>query len=334
MSALLQQIDNRPFLSIILPVYNVAQYIPRMMKGLLDPILPHKAIEIIFIDDCSPDNCSEIIQQYSTKHPNIRLIRHSYNKKMGGARNTGLRAARGEYIFFADPDDELISEDFNKALDHLRVCTQKLDILMCDHKCTGRNHLIYAANNQSVMTGYDFLKKNEVFWAVWCCFFRREFLINSKYYFEENIFFEDTIWSLKTLTAAKKIQYLPLSIYYYHHNEGSVCFSKPTCTRTIDKIKCAINVSEFAEDNNHSEESKRILRSHGQLLVKIATKSLLHHSFSERNRILKTVRTPKAISIAQTSGGLLKYIIHYRYTVNLFMCFISPLISLRNLCKK
>lgn len=326
---------NKPFLSIILPVYNVAQYLPRLMKSLLNPRLPHDKIEMIFVDDKSPDNSSEIIKEYAKTHSNIRLIQHIINKKQGGARNTGILESKGEYIFFADPDDEIIPDGMLRAIAYLNRTTQNLDIAMYDHVSSKKKTPSYETNNTSIMSGYEFLNTNEVYWAPWCCIFRRNFLIENCLFFEENVLFEDTIWSLRTLVASRKIQYFPIIIYYYHHNTESTCFSrKKSLPKTLDKWRCALTVSDFANWKQHPEKAKHILRSHGKALVIIATKALLHHSLCERNIILKTICTAKSFSIAQTTGGLLKFIIHHRYIANFFMFILSPVVSFRNIYKK
>lgn len=90
-----------PKVSVILPTYNVEEYIPRCMKYLLNQTL--KDIEIIFIDDCSPDNSANIIKAYND--PRIKLIRHKKNKYTAEARNSGVKTAKGEYLSFMDPDD-------------------------------------------------------------------------------------------------------------------------------------------------------------------------------------------------------------------------------------
>ncbi len=91
-------------LSIILPVYNVAKFIPDCLDSLLCQDIPQSEYEIICVDDGSPDNSAEVIQSYQEKYDNIRLIRQA-NAGVSTARNNGLTAAQGVYIWFIDPDD-------------------------------------------------------------------------------------------------------------------------------------------------------------------------------------------------------------------------------------
>lgn len=100
-----------PKVSVILPVYNVAQYIDKCIQSLLAQTL--KDVEFIFVDDCSPDNSVDIIKSYTD--PRIKILRHDMNKYTAEARNTGLKASSGEYIAFIDPDD-YVEPDFLKTL--------------------------------------------------------------------------------------------------------------------------------------------------------------------------------------------------------------------------
>ena len=90
-----------PKVSVILPTYNVAEYLPKCIEALLNQTLSD--IEIIFINDASPDNSAEIIKSYND--PRIKLINHKVNMYTAEARNSGIKAATGEYLSFMDPDD-------------------------------------------------------------------------------------------------------------------------------------------------------------------------------------------------------------------------------------
>ena len=91
-------------LSIIVPVYNVADYLPKCLDSLLAQDLPQNEYEIIVVNDGSTDNSGNIAQQYADKYANITLINQA-NQGLSGARNTGIKCAKGDYIQFVDSDD-------------------------------------------------------------------------------------------------------------------------------------------------------------------------------------------------------------------------------------
>ena len=85
-------------ISFILPVYGVEKYISECLDSIYSQDMPESDYEVICVDDCSPDRSNEIIRQYQQKHNNLILIEHKINKMSGGARNTGIRNAKGEYV--------------------------------------------------------------------------------------------------------------------------------------------------------------------------------------------------------------------------------------------
>ena len=96
-------------LSFIVPFYNVEKYIGACLDSLYAQDIPEEEYEVICVDDCSPDNSKSIVKEYQKQHANLVLIEHPSNKGLGAARNTGIRAARGQYLWFIDSDDMVCS---------------------------------------------------------------------------------------------------------------------------------------------------------------------------------------------------------------------------------
>ena len=97
-------ITNNALVSIIVPVYGTEDYLPDCIESLQKQTYPH--VEIILVDDQSPDGCPAICDAYAQKDPRIRVI-HQKNTGVSGARNAGLDAATGDFVAFVDSDDEL-----------------------------------------------------------------------------------------------------------------------------------------------------------------------------------------------------------------------------------
>lgn len=91
-----------PKVSIIVPIYNVEKYLDRCMQTLLNQTL--KDIEIILVDDGSPDHCPQMSDEYAKNDPRVKVV-HKNNGGLGYARNSGLDVATGEYVAFVDSDD-------------------------------------------------------------------------------------------------------------------------------------------------------------------------------------------------------------------------------------
>lgn len=96
-------------LSIIIPVYNGAKEIVRCLNSIFGQNVSNSHFEVICVDDCSVDNTIEVIAEYKREngYSNLNIIKHSVNKRQGGARNTGVKAASGSHILYLDHDDYL-----------------------------------------------------------------------------------------------------------------------------------------------------------------------------------------------------------------------------------
>lgn len=107
----------KPKVSIVVPIYNVEQFLDRTMQSLLAQTL--KNIEIIMVDDESPDNCPAICDRYAEQYPNVKVV-HKKNAGLGMACNSGIEVASGEYIAFCDSDDyvdkDMYETMYNAAL--------------------------------------------------------------------------------------------------------------------------------------------------------------------------------------------------------------------------
>ncbi|RQO63562.1 glycosyl transferase family 2 [Paucibacter sp. KBW04] len=123
-----------PWLSLILPVYKVEAYLQACADSILQQA--DEGVELIFVDDASPDASSALIEALQARHPQqIRLIRHAQNQGLSAARNTGLAAAQGSYVWCVDPDD-LMEPGVLPRLKALieGPATQGLDLLLCDFR--------------------------------------------------------------------------------------------------------------------------------------------------------------------------------------------------------
>lgn len=128
--------------SVIVPVYNVEEYLPECLDSILAST--YKNLEIIVVDDGSPDNCPRICDEYAQKDPRIKVI-HQENQGLVGARNTGLKHAHGKYIGFVDSDDAVspvMYEQLVRAIEETEA-----DLAACEY--TNEISLLYTSNDQS-----------------------------------------------------------------------------------------------------------------------------------------------------------------------------------------
>jgi len=116
-----------PEISVIIPTYNRAHLISRSIQCVLNQ--SYQDFEIIVVDDCSIDNTEEVIREFQKKDERIRYIRHEKNKGPAAARNSGIKAAKGEYIAFQDSDDEWLPEKLYKHMMIFKKVEKKIGVV-------------------------------------------------------------------------------------------------------------------------------------------------------------------------------------------------------------
>ena len=108
-------------LSIIIPFYNVEQYIAECLDSVYQQNIPEEEYEVICVNDASHDHSREIVLEYQKLHSNLVLVEHEFNRKLGAARNTGRAVAKGNYIWNVDSDDKIELNCLGKLL---RICVR------------------------------------------------------------------------------------------------------------------------------------------------------------------------------------------------------------------
>ena len=111
---------NSPFLSIIIPVYNgLSHDLSICLESIWQQPLSPSLYEVICVDDCSTDDTHEWLDEEATKHSNLRINKHTVNKRQGGGRNTGVKVAKGKYLLFIDHQAKYLNILCHLSLDTL-----------------------------------------------------------------------------------------------------------------------------------------------------------------------------------------------------------------------
>jgi len=174
-------------ISFIIPVYNVEKYIGKAMMSIIDDNWGKYKYEIIVVDDESPDNSITVVKEIKTRHPDsiIKIISQK-NKGLGGARNTGLENAEGDYIFFLDSDDYILKNTFRNLLE--LAYEKQLDVLefgaiRVDEEYKQIDEIFINTTNNNIYTGEHYV--NIINFANSACnkIYNREFLIRQNILF-------------------------------------------------------------------------------------------------------------------------------------------------------
>lgn len=145
-------------ISILLPVYNIAKYLPATLDSLSAQTF--RDFEIVCVDDASSDNTLEIMQEYASKFPVVNIVRNATNQRLARTLNIGLQACRGEYIFRIDGDDLLTPDALEKMMRTLEQNPQA-NAAVCDREHIDENGRPYRLS--LTLTEDYYLKKNMIF---------------------------------------------------------------------------------------------------------------------------------------------------------------------------
>lgn len=271
-----------PFLSIIVPIYNVETYLEECLNSLINIRIISK--EIILINDGSTDRSGEIAEKFASSHSCIKLF-HQPNQGLSAARNKGLSEVQGEYIMFIDSDDWIIEGQTEKMFSE--AIGFHPDIIMGNSVCyypdgqTGTlfnpipSHLCHIC-----LTGkecFSELMKHGAFPPMVSNYLYKKDWLNKQTLYFENVVHEDELWTPQALCLAKSVYITNIDFYGYRQREGSIMRTLVTSKRVRDLIYIANRLIRFASGysfNGPDREMKSELYAKAYMLYNLAFLSL------------------------------------------------------------
>lgn len=223
--------------SIIVPVFKVEKYINRCVESLVNQTF--RDIEIILVDDGSPDNCPAICDEWAKKDSRIKVV-HKLNGGLSSARNAGLPVATGKYVGFVDSDDDVELDMYEKMVSVAE--REQVDFVMADYFRILENGEKYLKTLDIEGGRYNKEKiRNEIFpnlimrecidygplLSVWHCIYNADFLQKNNLKFDEEVrWSEDNIFSAILGYKANSFYYMKgEGLYHYHQNPGTITTS-------------------------------------------------------------------------------------------------------------
>jgi len=296
----------RPVLSFIVPCYNVEKYIQQCLDSIYACNWSEDHYEVVCINDCSPDNVQEILERNREKHDNLRIIVHEKNKGLGGARNTGIREARGKCLWFVDSDDLVTAQGLNALV--RKAVDDELDVLCFNYRRVDESgkgmseHRVF--EETSTRDGYSFVKSvfgNGIVYHMGYVvrfLYRTDYLKSHRLAFPEQVHWEDTVFMPKALLEAKRVAAVSDVLYSYRVNPDSISgvFAKAYPAKSIyEWAFCAgadlLAFSDEVKDNGF----KMVFRNTAiDKYINGFVMHLFRTSRSERSRFFKMVNDHKA----------------------------------------
>lgn len=212
-------------LSIIIPAYNVEDYIERCLKSLILPTCYIGKYEILVVDDGSTDKTVQRIETYVLRDPNIKLIRQE-NSGVSVARNKGVAEAGGKYVTFVDADDWVSSEGLQQVLNHLENDGNgDADILVLRSFIVGGNEMYpwsQILKNGENLSGSDVFQEGYTRGSVWGSLYKRNFLLSNDISFAAGVKnMEDSLFFYTCLIYAGSVRFQDVKFYYVYERQGS-----------------------------------------------------------------------------------------------------------------
>lgn len=222
-------------LSIIIPIYNVEQYIARCIESCLNQDLSKSEYELVMVNDGTPDNSMDIVNKYAQNNTNIHIIEQE-NKGLSEARNAGLRNAHGEYVWFIDSDDWIKDNCLNEITSRLK--NGDLDALQIPMIKVYHNKQVvphsYKDKDSDITTGKELLKKYLYCYPVQFTLYKRSFLNTYNLSFYPHIYHEDMEFTPRAFFYANRVGFHTTPVYYYELRNASSIMHTPSVKRAVD----------------------------------------------------------------------------------------------------
>lgn len=264
--------------SIIIPIYKVEQYLQKCVDSVLRQT--HHNLEVILVDDGSPDRCPEICDDYAKKDGRIKVI-HKENGGLSDARNAGIGVATGEWISFIDSDD-WVSPEFISSLLEAAV-SNNADISVCAYKKVyedGREVDVLAGESSKIMSGIEamrdlFTYKKYGNVMTWNKLYKLSIFRDHNIEFPKGKIHEDNFTTYKTYYYANKIAYTDTPLVNYRQRDDSI-MGQSFDTKRLHSIEAAREAADFVRSNEiplTSEAQFAIMSSYMQTIRAIQESS-------------------------------------------------------------
>lgn len=309
-------------LSILIPVYNVEKYIYTCLKSVYAQDISEDDYEVIVINDGTPDESMKFVLGFASKHKNLKIIEQE-NMGLSVARNSGLKIAKGEYIWFVDSDDSIFEDCLSEIIRMLDIykCDLFISPLFTIDEETGRTDergiSNYLKNQQ--FSGLDILSSNNISSVpVQIYFINRSFLENNLLMFYPGIYHEDKEFVPRMLYFARSVYICEKPFYkYLLRTNGSITSSR--CIRNIeDQMKICHLIKKFKQTTVIDKKEKRIysLLEFTSLFYLISELNFVNNKQHVKKFLIKNIRHIRyksffsffSMDLRMTFFGLLAFI--------------------------
>ena len=268
-----------PKFSLIVPVFNVAEFLPECLKSIQDQ--SYMNYELILINDGSTDSSGTICDNFANVHLNAKVI-HKKNEGLSSARNTGLRISKGDFIWFIDSDDWIKKNALETLVKY--ISKYDIEILTFLHITYKDGQKIHNSNYNkleiNLLDGASFINQNDFYPMVWIHLYKRQFLHNNQLYFNEAIVHEDVDFSLTCYALVEKILFVPHALYFYRIRANSI-----TTKINMIRFKSLIELIRTCNNLKDSDIENSFLENRIYMYMNNYIELLFKGNFKLRKRV-------------------------------------------------
>lgn len=245
-------------ISILIPVYNVEPYVKRCLESVMAQKTEKVDIECLIIDDCGTDCSMKIVNEVIVSYQGpiqFHVIRHQQNRGVATARNTGLRAAKGDFFMFVDSDDYLMPNSIQYFVEAL-LLYPKTDVVIGNAKNIKEDKIYFPALKETVFIEDPDVLFREMITVIyhepWNKLVRRSLLQSDNIFFIDGIVYEDELWAFRLFDSLSSAVILPNITYAYEYTPESIMNGELTLEKVNKRVYSLAKIVNSLLDKPHT----------------------------------------------------------------------------------
>lgn len=319
-------------LSYIIPLYNSAEWLEKCLYSVLNQDIPKSEVEIICVNDGSPDNSADLAREIAKEHPCIAVIDQE-NQGPSGARNTGMRAATGKYLCFVDPDDFVQPMVYGSLVQQMEE--EQLDMLRFDYQVVNEHYEIIPKRpfeykfdyTPQLMTGTQFLSERlDIACNIWRYIYRREIITENNIWCFVGDYYDDTPWLPLVLMKAERMNICGKVVYNYLERSDSLVNAQSS-KAVQRKIDGGFMLLELLKGQLSTIDDLAVCKWY-DMMIAHATATLLTligiYQFSQRKAYIKRLKQLHIfpLSIQKAEKKTLRKILWINRSIYVFLLLV------------
>jgi len=293
-------------LSYIIPLYNSAKWLSKCLCSVLNQDISEDEVEIICVNDGSPDNSAAMAREIAKEHPCIIVIDQE-NQGPSGARNTGMRAATGKYLCFVDPDDFVEPNVYGGLVRQME--NEELDMLRFNYQVVNEKYEVIPKRpfeykfdyTPQLMTGTQFLSERlDIACNIWRYIYRRNIIVNNSIWCFVGDYYDDTPWLPLVLMKAERMNICDTVVYDYMERSDSLVNARSS-KAVQHQIDGNFLLLEILQDELKNLEHSGVRQWYGMIIAHSVTSLLTLigvYQYNNRNGYLKCLRALNVLPLS------------------------------------